>query len=93
MENIKKDIKDTITIKESILINKIEDLPFLIKENSLSKIVEEKVIQILKKLIIFQDVSPDILSVMVSDMTLIRLPKGKTVYDKNDEGNFFYIIS
>ena len=75
------------------MINKIEDLPFLIKQNSLSKIVEEKIIQILKKLIIFQDVSPDILSVMVSDMALIRLPQGKTVFDTNDEGNFFYIIS
>ena len=93
IENNKKDTKDTVTTKEETLINKIEDLPFLIKQNSLSKIVEEKVIQILKKLIIFQDVSPDILSVMVSDMALIRLPEGKTVFDANDEGNFFYIIS
>ena len=75
------------------MINKIEDLPFLIKQNSLSKIVEEKIIQILKKQIIFQDVTPDILSIMVSDMALIRLPQGKTVFDTNDEGNFFYIIS
>ena len=91
--NKKKDNKDTITTKEETLINNIEDLPFLIKQNSLSKIVEEKVIEILKKLIIFQDVSPDILSVMVSDMALIRLPEGKTVFDSNDEGNFFYIVS
>ena len=26
-------------------------------------------------------------------MALIRLPQGKTVFDANDEGNFFYIIS
>jgi cGMP-dependent protein kinase len=51
------------------------------------------VIKILKKLIIFQGVSQEILSIIASEMTLLSLPKDKTVYDLNDEGNFFYIIA
>jgi cGMP-dependent protein kinase len=51
------------------------------------------VIKILKKLIIFQGVSQEILSIIASEMTLLSLPKDKTVYDINDEGNFFYIIA
>ena len=50
-------------------------------------------IKILKKLIIFQGVSQEILSIIASEMTLLSLPKDKTVYDINDEGNFFYIIA
>ena len=50
-------------------------------------------IKILKKLIIFQGVSQEILSIIASEMTLLSLPKDKTVYDLNDEGNFFYIIA
>ena len=79
--------------KEETYISNIDDLPFILKERSLSFADEETVKKILKKLIIFQGVSPEILSIIASEMTLISLPKDKTVYDLNDEGNFFYIIA
>ena len=79
--------------KEETNISNIDDLPFILKERSLSFADEETVKKILKKLIIFQEVSPEILSIIASEMTLISLPKDKTVYDLNDEGNFFYIIA
>ena len=69
-----------------------EDLPFNFKEKPLSPNDEEKIIKILQKQIIFQDVSPEILSVIASEMIVMTLPEGKIVYDLNDEGNFFYII-
>ena len=79
--------------KEETNNNNIDELPFILKERSLTFADEETVKKILKKLIIFQGVSPEILSIIASEMTLISLPKDKTVYDLNDEGNFFYIIA
>ena len=84
--------KDSVNTRDDTVINNAEDLPFIFKERSLSNTDEEKIIQILKKLIIFQDVSQEILSIIVSEMVLMVLPEGKIVYDLNDEGNFFYII-
>ena len=91
--NIRLKKRDAIiNTKDETLITNIEELPFIVKERSLSNTDEEKVIKLLKKLIIFQDVSQEILSIIASEMTLMVLPPGKTVYDLNDEGNFFYII-
>ena len=84
--------KDSVNTKDDTIINTELDLPFIYKERSLSNTDEEKIIKILKKLIIFQDVSPEILSIIASEMILMTLPEGKIVYDLNDEGNFFYII-
>ena len=84
--------KDSVNTKDETIINTELDLPFIFKERSLSNTDEEKIIKILKKLIIFQDVSPEILSIIASEMILMTLPEGKIVYDLNDEGNFFYII-
>ena len=70
----------------------IEDLPFNYKEYSLSPEEEEKIIKILKNQIVFQGVSPEILSVIAHDMIMLIIPEGKIIYDINDDGNFFYII-
>ena len=70
----------------------IDDLPFNYKEYSLSSFEEEKVIKILKNQIVFQGVSPEILSVIASEMIILTVPEGKIIYDINDDGNFFYII-
>ena len=90
--NIKPRKKESVNAIENTIINTVDDLPFIFKERSLSNADEEKIIKILKNLIIFQDVSPEILSIIASEMTLMTLPEGKIVYDLNDEGNFFYII-
>ena len=89
IKNSMVDKKDKEETNNSI----IDELPFILKERSLSIGDEETVKKILKKLIIFQGVSAEILSIIASEMTLISLPKDKTVYDLNDEGNFFYIIA
>ena len=70
----------------------IEEVPFNFKEHSLSSGEEEKIIKILKNQIVFQGVSPEILSVIASEMILLVLPEGKIIYDITDDGNFFYII-
>ena len=70
----------------------IEDLPFNYKEYSLNPEEEEKIIKILKNQIVFQGVSPEILSVIAHDMIMLTIPEGKIIYDINDDGNFFYII-
>ena len=90
--NIKPRKKESVNAIDNTIINTVDDLPFIFKERSLSNADEEKIIKILKNLIIFQDVSPEILSIIASEMTLMTLPSGKIVYDLNDEGNFFYII-
>ena len=90
--NIKPRKKESVNTIDNTIINTVDDLPFIFKERSLSNADEEKIIKILKNLIIFQDVSPEILSIIASEMTLMTLPSGKIVYDLNDEGNFFYII-
>ena len=70
----------------------IEDLPFNYKEYSITHEEEEKIIKILKNQIVFQGVSPEILSVISHDMIMLTMPEGKIIYDINDDGNFFYII-
>ena len=71
----------------------MEELPFIFKEHSLSEKDEEKITKILKKQIIFQDISQEILSIIECEMIRMVLPEGKTIYDLNDDGHFFYIIS
>ena len=73
-------------------ITSIDDLPFTYKEYTLLNKEDEKIIKILKNQIVFQSVSPEILSVIASEMILLKLPEGKIIYDISDDGNFFYII-
>ena len=70
-----------------------EDLPFIFKEHSLSAEDEEQITKILKKEIIFQDISQEILSIIECEMVRLELPEGIIIYDTNDEGHFFYIIA
>ena len=89
--NNKSKRKDSSNIDDDEITN-IEDLPFNYKEYTLSNKEEEKIIKILKNQIVFQSVSPEILSIIASEMILLKLPEGKIVYDISDDGNFFYII-
>ena len=77
---------------EDTTIN-IDSLPFNYKEHSLSAEDEEQITKILKKQIIFQDISHEILSIIECEMIRLELPEGKIIYDLNDEGHFFYIIA
>ena len=93
VSNIKKASTNIIrTIIEDNSIN-IEEHPFNYKEHSLSAEDEEQITKILKKQIIFQDISQEILSIIECEMIRLELPEGKIVYDLNDEGHFFYIIA
>ena len=85
------DSNNSLREEDSDIIN-IEDLPFNYKEYSLSPGEEEKIVKILKNQIVFQGVSPEILSVIASEMIMLLVPEGKIIYDINDDGNFFYII-
>jgi cGMP-dependent protein kinase len=87
----KKNDSNGSNIIDDSIIN-IEDLPFNFSEHIMSMGEEEKVIRILKNQIVFQGVSPEILSVIASEMIFLVLPEGKIVYDITDDGNFFYII-
>ena len=78
--------------EEDTLIS-IDKLPFNYQEHSLSIEDKEKITQILKKQIIFQDISQEILSIIECEMIRLVLPEGKIIYDLNDEGHFFYIIA
>ena len=88
----RKRIDQNSSYKEEENDLSIEDLPFNYKEYSLTPVEEEKVIKILKNQIVFQGVSPEILSVIATDMIMLTVPEGKIIYDINDDGNFFYII-
>ena len=70
----------------------VENLPFNCKEHIFSTMETEKIKNILKKKIVFQNISEEILSVIVSEMILVSIPQGKIIYDLYDDGNFFYII-
>ena len=87
LSNIKSKRRDS---EESI--SNIDELPFIFKERSLPMGEEDKIIKILKNQIVFQGVSPEILSVIASEMIMLLLPEGKIIYDITDDGNFFYII-
>ena len=88
----RKKMDSAISYKEEENDLNIEDLPFNYKEYSLSPMEEEKVIKILKNQIVFQGVSPEILSVIATEMIILTVPEGKIIYDINDDGNFLYII-
>ena len=82
----------SISYKEDDNLTNIEDLPFKQKEHILSLGEEDKIIKILKNQIVFQGVSPEILSVIASEILILTIPEGKIIYDISDDGNFFYII-
>ena len=91
--NIKKASTNMIrTIVEDNSAN-IEEHPFNYKKHSLSAEDEEQITKILKKQIIFQDISQEILSIIECEMIRLEVPEGKIIYDLNDEGHFFYIIA
>ena len=81
---VKSKVEDTIV--------NIDELPFIYNEHALSAEDEEQITKILKKQIIFQDISQEILSIIECEMIKLDLPGGKIIYDMNDEGHFFYII-
>ena len=91
-EKNKKRLDSNNSLREDDEEIDIEDLPFNYKEYSLTQIEEEKIVKILKNQIVFQGVSPEILSVISHDMIMLSIPEGKIIYDINDDGNFFYII-
>ena len=82
----------SISYKDDDNLTNIEDLPFKQKEHILSSGEEDKIIKILKNQIVFQGVSPEILSVIASEILILTIPEGKIIYDISDDGNFFYII-
>jgi len=82
---VKSKVEDTIV--------NIDELPFIYNEHALSAEDEEQITKILKKQIIFQDISQEILSIIECEMIKLDLPGGKIIYDMNDEGHFFYIIA
>ena len=91
-EKMKNSIDYTNRTKEEDTLINLDNLPFTYKEHSLSAEEEIRVTKILKKEIIFQDVSQEILSIIEREMIRLILPPGKIIYDLNDEGHFFYII-
>ena len=91
-EKMKNSIDYTNRTKEEDTLINLDNLPFNYKEHSLSAEEEIRVTKILKKEIIFQDVSQEILSIIEREMIRLILPPGKIIYDLNDEGHFFYII-
>ena len=91
-EKMKNSIDYTNRTKEEDTLINLDNLPFIYKEHSLSAEEEIRVTKILKKEIIFQDVSQEILSIIEREMIRLILPPGKIIYDLNDEGHFFYII-
>ena len=91
-EKMKNSIDYTNRTKEEDTLINLDNLPFIYKEHSLSAEEEIRVTKILKKEIIFQDVSQEILSIIEREMIRLILPTGKIIYDLNDEGHFFYII-
>ena len=78
--------------EEDTLID-INDIPFHIIEHQILPIDEEIITKLLQKQIIFQNTSPEILSIIANEMLYIKVPEGKIIYDVNDDGNFFYMIS
>ena len=82
----------SISYKDDDNLTNIDDLPFKQKEHILSSGEEDKIIKILKNQIVFQGVSPEILSVIASEILILTIPEGKIIYDISDDGNFFYII-
>ena len=92
IEKMKNSIDYTNRTKEEDTLINLDNLPFTYKEHSLSAEEEIRVTKILKKEIIFQDVSQEILSIIEREMIRLILPPGKIIYDLNDEGHFFYII-
>ena len=91
-EKMRNSIAYTNRTKEEDTLISLENLPFNYKEHALSAEEEIGVTKILKKQIIFQDVSQEILSIIEREMIRLILPPGKIIYDLNDEGHFFYII-
>ena len=79
--------------EETTIITNLDELPFTYKEHLLAAEDEEQITKILKKQIIFQDISQEILSVLECEMLRMVLPEGKIIYDLNDDGHFFYIIA
>ena len=69
------------------------EIPFNYSEHHISPNDEEILTKLLKKQVIFQNTPSEILSIISSEMFFLKVPEGKIIYDIDDDGNFFYIIS
>ena len=91
--NVKNSSMNVVKSRGEENIINMDNLPFNYKEHSLSAEDEEIITKILKKQIIFQDISQEILSILECEMIRLELPEGKIIYDLDDDGHFFYIIA
>ena len=71
----------------------IDDLPIEFSEHYVPSVDEEKIIILLKSNFVFSSIPQTVLSLVTNEMIFISLPKDTIIYNKNDDGNFFYIIS
>jgi cGMP-dependent protein kinase len=58
----------------------------------MTKEEESKIRESLSNQFVFKDISPEILNLVLNELIYFSFPKGTTIYEEGDEGNFFYII-
>ena len=80
----KKEIFDSLSTQE--------DLPFNYLEHNISSFEDENLMKIIKSQYSFENQPQEILNLIASEIIYLTIPKNKTIYDQNDDGNFFYII-
>ena len=71
---------------------KNNDFQFKYLEHIMSKEEETKIRESLSNQFVFKEISPEILNLVLNELIYFSFPKGTTIYEEGDEGNFFYII-
>ena len=78
---------------ENYLINaSSEERPFNIKEYGIPNISIEKIIKLIETYFV-SDIPQNIMTSVTNELLYLSVPKNKIIYDDNDDGNFFYIVS
>ena len=91
-------IQNNLEQKNSCFVEEYEEIKDEMNQNKelsnreLNEQEQEKIKEIFRKLFIFDSVPDYLLNLVLDNLVLLHIPKGKYLYLKNSQNSFFYII-
>ena len=84
------DIKEDVGIDETVFSNSL-DITFI--SHTISQEEEVQIQKAIREHFFLQDLTEDVISLVINELIFFTFPKGKVIYEEGDDGNFFYILA
>ena len=87
--------RESSTREESdfIMPTKVQNYPQLNLEHTITPEEEENIKHALQNYVLFQNLTQEVLSILLHELFYFTFDKNKIIYEQGDEGNFFYILA